>query len=235
MRRAALVATALCAVLLAGCEPPGKPKPGSAWKAPQSIIDFHELFTENCLGCHGDGQVAGPAIRLNDPLYLAIIPRETMRNIVANGLPGTAMPPFVQEKGGMLTDRQIDIIVDGIFQNWAGIPPAGPLPPYAAAPGDAAAGAGVYHAYRDALAKNLPREAMQDGFMANASFLALVSDQYLRTLLIAGRPDLGIPDFRSAIPGRPLTDQEIADITAYLISQRKNEFGQPLSPATTQP
>lgn len=53
--------------------------------------------------------------------------------------------------------------------------------------------------------------------------------EYLRTLVLAGRPELGIADFQTVIPGRPLSDGDISDIVAWLISQRKNEFGQPLS------
>ena len=33
-------------------------------------------------------------------------------------------------------------------------------------------------------------------------FLALVSDQGLRTIVIAGRPELGAPDWRGNVPGK---------------------------------
>ena len=38
------------------------------------------------------------------------------------------------------------------------------------------------------------------------TFLALVSDQNLRTTVIAGRPDLGHPDWQHCVPGRAMTD-----------------------------
>jgi len=234
IRPAALALILSSAVFLAACEPPGKPKLSSKWEAPEKITDFAVLFRENCLGCHGDGKTVGPAIPLNDPLYLAIIPKETLHGIVTNGIPRTGMPAFSKAKGGLLTDDQIDIIVNGIYKNWAGTPPAGPLPPYAAAPGDAAAGGKTYAAYLAAIGSKVKPRVLADGFLANPYFLDLVSDQYLRTLLIVGRSDLGIPDYRAVI-GQPMTDQQIADVVAWLISQRKNEFGQPLPSTTPQP
>ena len=38
--------------------------------------------------------------------------------------------------------------------------------------------------------------------ITNDSFLALVSDQGLRTIVITGRPELGAPDWRGNVPGK---------------------------------
>lgn len=226
-----LVLSALC-VVLAGCDwMPGKPvEARDKWRPPTAVVDFKTLYAENCQGCHGDGTTVSGAISLNNPAYLAVVPKTTFRQIVANGIPGTMMPPFSTTNGGMLTEQQIDILVDGIFA-WAKPLPMGvTLPSYAAAPGDAANGETLYAAYQAAVEKSAGPQMLRDGFMTNPAFLGLVSDQYLRTLILAGRPELGIADFRTVIPGRPLSDSDIADIVAWLISQRKNEFGQPLTP-----
>jgi hypothetical protein len=61
----------------------------------------------------------------------------------------------------------------------------------------------------------------------NGSFLALLSDQELRTIVIVGRPELGAPDWRGDIPGKPMTAQEISDVVAWLGSQRLKFPGQP--------
>ncbi len=53
------------------------------------------------------------------------------------------------------------------------------------------------------------------------AYLALVSDQALRTLIIAGRPDLGHPDWRSYVPGRPLSAQQVSDLVAWLAAKRQ--------------
>jgi mono/diheme cytochrome c family protein len=63
--------------------------------------------------------------------------------------------------------------------------------------------------------------------ITDTSYLALVSDQNLRTIVIAGRPDLGQPDYKQVHPGQPLTDQDVSDIVAYLHSLRSDTPGQP--------
>jgi cytochrome c oxidase cbb3-type subunit 3 len=47
----------------------------------------------------------------------------------------------------------------------------------------------------------------------------------LRTAVIAGRTDLGMPDWREDIPGQPLTPQQISDVVAWLTSQRQPVVG----------
>jgi cytochrome c oxidase cbb3-type subunit 3/ubiquinol-cytochrome c reductase cytochrome c subunit len=60
-------------------------------------------------------------------------------------------------------------------------------------------------------------------------YLALVSDQYLRSVTIAGRPDQGMPDWRGD-SAQPLTDREVTDIVTWLASKRIANPGQPYSP-----
>jgi cytochrome c oxidase cbb3-type subunit 3/ubiquinol-cytochrome c reductase cytochrome c subunit len=59
------------------------------------------------------------------------------------------------------------------------------------------------------------------------SYLALVSDQYLRTTVIAGRADLGMPDWRGYNSGRPLAPGEISDVVSWLVAQRRPVPGRP--------
>jgi len=63
--------------------------------------------------------------------------------------------------------------------------------------------------------------------ITNKSFLALVSDQGLRTVVIVGRPELGAPDWRENVPGKPMSDQEITDVVAWLVSHRNQNPEQP--------
>jgi mono/diheme cytochrome c family protein len=74
-------------------------------------------------------------------------------------------------------------------------------------------------------------EGGKAGPVVSPAYLGQVSNQYLRTIVIAGRPDLGCPDFANRTPGKPMADADIADVTAWLVSNRKNEFGKPLAPA----
>jgi mono/diheme cytochrome c family protein len=69
--------------------------------------------------------------------------------------------------------------------------------------------------------------------ITDASFLALVSDQDLRTVVIAGRPELGAPDWRGNVPGKPMSEQEITDVVAWLVSQRTQRPTQPNAAANS--
>jgi mono/diheme cytochrome c family protein len=67
--------------------------------------------------------------------------------------------------------------------------------------------------------------ASRGGALNNPAFLALVSDQALRRLIITGRPDLGMPAYDGS-DGRPpdfraLTPAQIDDLVALLKSWRQ--------------
>ena len=63
--------------------------------------------------------------------------------------------------------------------------------------------------------------------ITNKSFLALVSDQELRTIVIVGRPELGAPNWRGNVPGKPMSDQEVTDVVAWLASRRVQNSEKP--------
>jgi cytochrome c oxidase cbb3-type subunit 3/ubiquinol-cytochrome c reductase cytochrome c subunit len=64
------------------------------------------------------------------------------------------------------------------------------------------------------------------GSIVDPSYLALISDQNLRSILIAGRPDEAMPDWRGDA-SQPMTDQQITDILAWVASKRIANPGQP--------
>ncbi|MEX1119129.1 MAG: c-type cytochrome [Terrimicrobiaceae bacterium] len=223
------VSLAIALLLLVGCDwMPGKPNPENRWQPADSIVDFTTLYAENCRGCHGrEGTMAG-SIGMDQPTYLSFIPEAKLRDVIANGVPGSNMPAFLQARGGMLTEQQIDALVTGIL---AAKPadPAEDMPPYEAALGDAVAGRDAFGlscaSCHGADGKGLPGKA---GSVVAPAYLGMISDQYLRTITVAGRPELGCPDFRNRIPGRAMTSDEVSNITAWLASNRVNEFGQPI-------
>jgi hypothetical protein len=42
----------------------------------------------------------------------------------------------------------------------------------------------------------------------------------LRTTVVVGRSDLGKPDWRSNVPGHPMSSQEIDDVVAWVAMHR---------------
>jgi cytochrome c oxidase cbb3-type subunit III len=224
---------ALAAMMLWGCASPhGQPAKGSETLAPDQILDFGTLYSDNCAGCHGPEGRGGAAIALADPVYLAIADEQTIRKVTANGVRGTSMPAFAQSAGGMLTDKQIDAITSGIRSRWGkpGILEAANTPPYAAkSSGNVPQGALVFKTYCESCHGPDGRGGTKGSAITNGAFLALVSDQGLRTVVITGRPELGAPDWRGDVPGKPMSDQEITDVVAWLASQRTPSAPQPTS------
>lgn len=214
-------AASACLMLLlgvAGCDPPGKPKPVPP--SSQEITDFRILYGENCAGCHGADGKNAPGRILNDPLYLAVIPREELQKTIENGRPGTAMPAWLIDNGGPLTQKQVNALVDGIEKNWAKPEQfqGAALPAYSAAgeQGDAARGKKLF--LRDCFMCHGQGAAV--GPVTDRSYLTLSTNQLLRTSIIVGRPDLGMPNYRALNMGHALANQDIADLVAYLASLR---------------
>jgi cytochrome c oxidase cbb3-type subunit III len=223
----------LSLVMLAACGTPDhEPQTNSEAVAPNQILDFDTLYAQNCAGCHGAQGRGGAAIALANPVYLAIIDKTMIRNVVANGVRGTSMPAFAQSAGGMLTEQQIEAIAGGIFSRWGRkevLDGANP-PSYAArAAGDVDHGQVVFEKYCASCHGVEGGGTPKGSAITNDSFLALVSDQALRTIVITGRPELGAPDWRADVPGMPMADQEITDVVAWLASRRAQNPGQPYS------
>jgi cytochrome c oxidase cbb3-type subunit 3 len=193
----------------------------SAVIPPNKIVDFNFLYARNCSGCHGADGKGGAAIGLGDPVYLAIAGDAVIRRVTAEGVTGTSMPAFAQHSGGMLTDDQINVIVGGI-RTWAK-PDAlrdVAVPPYSApAPGDSKRGAMAYGAYCSSC-HGPDGHGGKASSIVDSSYLALVSDQNLRTTVIVGRPELGAPDWRGDLPGKPMSPDDVSDVVAWLAAQR---------------
>jgi cytochrome c oxidase cbb3-type subunit 3 len=222
----------LCAstALFCACtSAPGRPGPHSQVLPPDQIMEFNILYVQNCAGCHGTGGSGGAGNALRDPIFLAIADDSVIRNATSNGVRGTVMPAFAQSAGGMLTDKQIDALVSGL-RSWAssrGLRDANPPPYTAKTAGNAQHGAEVYQTFCSSCHGPNGTGGKSASSIVDSSYLALVSDQYLRITVIAGRPELGAPDWRADMPGRPMSDQEVTDVVAWLASRRAASPGQP--------
>jgi mono/diheme cytochrome c family protein len=219
------------AICVACNSAPGRPAVDSAIVPPDQIVDFNLIYTQNCAGCHGLDGRGGAASALANPVFLAIADDAVIRHTTANGVSGTAMPAFAQSAGGMLTDKQVDAIVRGI-RSWAK-PDAlrdVTVPAYTAqASGDQKRGAGAYQTYCSSCHGPDGHGGTKASSIVDGAYLGLVSDQDLRTTVIAGRPEIGSPDWRGDVPGHPMSAQEISDLVAWLSAQRPKVPGQPLS------
>ena len=225
----------------------GRPGPGPEVVRPDEVLAFPTLYKQNCAACHGEDGKNGAAISLANPVYLALAGEETMQHAIEKGVPGKLMPAFAKSSGGMLTDRQVSVIAHGLVQQW-GTPDilAGQNPPpyLATLTGNAARGQQAFSTFcarcHGATGEGAKGEGNSGdaktasvgvGSIVETSYLALISDQSLRSITIAGRPDEGMPDWRGDA-SQPLTDQQTTDIVAWLASKRSADPGQPYK---TQP
>ncbi|MGA1982894.1 MAG: c-type cytochrome [Acidobacteriaceae bacterium] len=248
---------------LAGCRAaPGKPGPEPETPRPEQVLDFATLYGKNCAGCHGEDGRNGAAIALANPVYLAIAGTSNIQRITADGVPNTAMPPFARSKGGTLTDQQIAALTSGMISTW-GNPSAlrgCAYPAYeSSVPGDVAHGKQAFADYcaqchgadgtggtspsRQPAGSLIPpalkAAPVRTGSLVDPSYLALISDQGLRSVILAGQYDENPHDWREDVcPPTGLTfldhqlsnvpdfNHEITDIVAWLASHRTATPGQ---------
>lgn len=244
MRLSGAVASFFAMGVLAvpGCSSlPGRPHNEPEVPRPETVMSFDKLYGENCAGCHGANGQDGAATDLANPEYQALVDDATLHDIIAEGETGTLMPGFNLSSGGELTDAQIDAIVQGMRARWRKTNPfatAAPPPYKATHSGDTSKGKAVYTAACARCHGESAQKPGKDGSILDGSFLALLDDQTVRTTVIAGRPDVGQPDWRNNIQAHPLTDDEITNVTAWLMSQKPASPGQPYpnrTPTTERP
>jgi cytochrome c oxidase cbb3-type subunit III len=210
-------------LLLNGCGHP----PVSEEDQPSKTLDFGKLYGTNCAGCHGQDGTKGPGPRIGDPLYLSFTRSENIRAVVEHGRKGTPMPAFGPSEAGPLSDKQIDALVDGLERNWSKKIDSGPaLPPYSEEDsmkaglesGNPERGHAAYLLYCAGCHGTGTGKSLV-GPVATPSYVAIASNQGLRTTIVLGRPEFGMPDWRHR-PPHPIANQEISDVVAWLASLR---------------
>jgi mono/diheme cytochrome c family protein len=148
--------------------------------------------------------------------------------VLADGIAGVQRERLtVRPGGGFMTDAGPPPVN---VPAWGAVtPPPADAPPLVAAElGDVARGRAIF-ATACASCHGDGGAGIADGDnrrhrINNPAFLALMSDQQLRRLIITGRPDLHMPDYASATGRpptfRPLTTTDVADVVALLGSWR---------------
>ncbi|MCH2139378.1 MAG: cytochrome c [Phycisphaerales bacterium] len=228
-------------IAAAGCDwMPGKPTKADEPVVPSDVHAFTTLYTNNCSGCHGANGQFGPARPLNDPLYLTLADDSYLIDITSGGVPHTLMPAFAQRDGGGLTESQIKDVINGARRTWGGhaasTESTTPPPLQSETTGDVGRGQSLFATYCGSCHGADGTGGDVAGSVVDSSFLAMASPQALRSTIICGRLDLGMPDYRGHINGKPapqragltaLNDQQVSDITAWILSHRLEYPGAP--------
>jgi mono/diheme cytochrome c family protein len=167
----------------------------------------------------------------------------------------TPMPPFARRQGGTLSPAQIQVLIheikgqryktvkqvddggktnvkvvadnNGIAPKWGSVAaPPSSVPPYQvpSTAGDAKRGV---KAFARACAGCHGDNGKGDITINDVAFLALISDQALRRIMITGRPDLHMPNYAEKHDRpedfRPLDAGDLADLGAVLSAWRRGE------------
>ncbi len=183
-----------------------------------------QLFLQNCAVCHGEdarGRV-GPTLKKDFPgIRVDLFLKET----ISNGVEGSVMPSWSKAKGGPLSDADIDDVVAFIRSLGRPTPPinvtppptetAPPLPaPIATFPaGDASRGATVYSG--NCQVCHGDRGQGNIGATLRKDWPGINPEAFIEATVARGVAGSKMPAWAQS-NGGPLTNQQIADVTAYV-------------------
>ena len=183
-----------------------------------------QIYAENCAVCHGDdGQGRVGATLAKD--WPSIRPDLRIRETIERGIPGTFMPAWGQAYGGPLDNQQLDAVTLYILSWETGGPRfIFPTPtidtrlsltPPPGVEGDPARGAQLY-AVNCALCHGNTGEGRIGANLAKP-WPSVRPDLRVRSVIENGVEGSHMPPWSQA-QGGPLTEQDIDDIAAYILT-----------------
>lgn len=213
---AATLGAALSAPL-AGCK--GQPSPsGHAGQAPSprppadpQVAAGEVAFFKYCALCHGTdarGYAADNAPSLVSETFLASASDVFLARSIREGRPGTAMAGYGRAFGGPLADPEVNAIISYLRARG---PALANLPPQPIS-GVATRGQEIYD--RECVrCHGKPAERGSAIHLANTSFQAMASDEFLRFAVTFGRPGTAMRPFVA-----DLAPSQVEDVLSYVRS-----------------
>lgn len=212
---------AACISLASASAQTATPEPGAA---SERLLQGAQLYAENCAVCHGaEGQGRVGATLAKD--WPSIRPDLTVRTIIANGVQGSPMPAWGQTNGGPLTEAEIDALVEYIL-SWqtGGAPRYTPAatatlrPPFTPPPnveGDPNRGAVLFD--QNCTVCHGPNGEGRIGAPLAKAWPSIRPDLSVRAVISNGVKGSPMPAWSQA-NGGPLSEQDINDLTAFILA-----------------
>lgn len=216
LRRESMRPGAMAALVVAGLVlQPGCSSDESRPPASSSAAVGAQNYDKTCALCHGktgEGYVADNATALRSATFLETASDDYLARSISRGRPGTTMSAWSNRRGGPYDDAATAGII-AYMRTWQ----TGPSVPLSSAPiaGDPILGA-VTYAAKCASCHGATGAEGPNVRLANAEFLDVASDEFLRHAIVNGRPGTSMKGF-----GSELAKQDIADVVALLRSWAK--------------
>jgi len=206
---------------------------------PQTLEEGARLYAENCAVCHGEqgqGRI-GARLAKNWP---SIRPDLTVKNVIINGVLGSPMPAWGQSKGGPLNDAEVNALVAYILSWQTGTPvplptlDLEPLPvitPIPGVDGDPNNG-GLLYQVNCKVCHGIDGQGRIGAALAK-SWPGIRPDLTVKATISNGVPGSWMPAWSQA-KGGPLSESDINDLTAYILSLPAAAPGEPaVQPTST--
>jgi ubiquinol-cytochrome c reductase cytochrome c subunit len=196
-----------------------------------------ELFVANCAVCHGvDGQ---GRIGASLDSFPGIDAGAAMESVIAAGVPGSVMPAWGAANGGPLSEQDIRDIAAYVLSAFGGTQPILPLPTYVApaipalphVEGDPSAGAVVFQT--NCVMCHGERGQGRFGVALAKAWAVTDPPTYIQQVVRQGIEGSVMPAWAQA-NGGPLTDKEIGDVAAFILTLEPAAVPTPL-PASAGP
>lgn len=192
-----------------------------AQDGPGDPVRGGELFVENCAVCHGANGQGRVGASLE--AFPGIEPGPALEATITQGVEGTVMPPWGIDRGGPLTGQDIRDLAAYIVQVFDGTEPITPLPIYVApeipalpdVEGDPSAGSVVFQGNCEMCHGD--RGQGRFGLSLAKAWPSIDPETYLQQVVREGIEGTTMPAWSRAAGG-PLTDEEIADVAAFVLT-----------------
>lgn len=199
-----------------------------------------QIFDADCAVCHGsEGQGRVGAKLSND--WPAIDPTAFTRAVIEQGVSGTPMTPWSQQYGGPLDAQEIEDVVAFVTSLSGGRSPMAPtatplavtpVPTVPGATGDPAAGQALFVA--NCAMCHGDQGQGRAGASLNKGFASINPQQFVRATVADGIDNSAMPAWSQA-NGGPLTEEEIDNISAFIVSLPVQAPSQSAATATPAP
>lgn len=182
------------------------------------------LYAENCAVCHGPNGEGRVGVTLSKD-WPSIRPDLRVKTTIENGVAGSPMPAWSQQNGGPLTEQEIEALTLYIL-SWetGGIPALSPTPTFTPRPpitpvpeveGDPNRGAVLYA--ENCVVCHGPNGEGRVGAELDKVWPSIRPDLRIKTVVGNGVSGSPMPAW-SQENGGPLTEQNINDIVAFILS-----------------